>query len=81
MTAPRKTLYQDLVAAGVEVSSHESDLYFPVTEASMEILSRHPLEKENSTRFLHNVTYAHWVDVPFAYDPWWEKRLGKGETK
>jgi hypothetical protein len=72
-----KTLYQTLKEAGIETDSHESDLYFPVTEASREILSRFPLQKGNATTF-RNEAPPHvgerWYDVPFAFDPFWQAR-------
>jgi hypothetical protein len=69
-----KTLYQTLKEAGIETDSHESDLYFPVTDASREILSRFPLQKSNATTFSNEApphVGERWYDVPFAYDPFW----------
>lgn len=68
------SLYTDLVAAGIEVSNWQSDLYFPVTEEAREILSRHPLQKANATTFTCQITRQRHYDVPFAYDPYWEAR-------
>lgn len=59
------------------MSSHESDLYFKATPESLAILERYPIQKSNAQRFRNkrppNVGES-WVDVPFAYDPWWEAR-------
>lgn len=79
-----KTLYQTLVDAGVEISNHESDLYFPVTKETTQILDQFPLQKGNATTFANqrppNVGQR-WYDVPFAYVPWWEHRMRqKGVT-
>ena len=68
------TLYQEIVAAGIPIGCHESDLYFPVTEQSREILARYPLQKGNATTFINQVEGGRWYDIPFAYDPWWESR-------
>lgn len=69
------TLYAALVAAGIEISNHESDLYFPVTPESKAILARFPLQKSNAKAFRNeappNVGQL-WYDVPFAYEPFWE---------
>lgn len=72
-----KTLYAELVAAGIPVAHHESDLYFPITEQTRAILEKYPLEKGNATTFTNQVEGGRWYDVPFAFIPWWEKRAGK----
>lgn len=68
------SLYTDLIEAGIDVSNWQSDLYFPVTDKSREILSRHPTQKSNARTFRNNVTGKTCYDVPFAYDPYWESR-------
>jgi hypothetical protein len=67
------TLYQALIAAGVECSNWQSDLYFPVTEKTTEILSRFPLQQSNSSTFKSNINGELSYDVPFAYEPHWSK--------
>ena len=73
------TLYQDLMDAGIEVANHESDLYFPDTEPARTILAKYPREADIATRFTNsrppNVG-ERWVDVPFAFLPWWKARTG-----
>lgn len=66
------TLYTDLIEAGIEVSNHESDLYFHVTPESTEILKRYP--NLWRTWFTSNIDKRHMYDVAFAYDPFWERR-------
>jgi hypothetical protein len=68
------TLYEDLKAAGVQIASHESDLYFPVTPESRTILNRYPVQLANATTFVNQVEGGRWFDVPFAYLPYWEKK-------
>ena len=70
------TLYQELVHAGLPVSSWQSDLYVEVTDVSRDILSRHPVQKSNATRFTSQTDGKPMFDVPFAFDPYWETRLG-----
>ncbi len=67
------SLYSDLLAAKVEISNHESDLYFEISDVSNDILTRHP--EARPKRFLNQITYTMWYEVYFAYDPWWEKRM------
>lgn len=73
------TLYDELKAAGVEIDNHESDLYFPVTEATKAILAKpeHKAHRKIATAFLSNVTHTLWFDVPFAFEPWWERKAAQ----
>ena len=71
------TLYESIMLAGVPTSNHESDLYFPATKETWAILRQHPTEYHNSSVFRNNVDGAMWIDVPFAYTPWWEARATK----
>ena len=76
----KPTLYADLLAAGIPVANHESDLYFPATPESRAILERHPMQFSFATTFSNrrppNVGQR-WWEVPFAFDPWWEARRTK----
>lgn len=69
-----RTLYQALVSAGVPVDNHESDLYFQATKAALDVLKDFPTQQKNARTFVHRQLAQLWVDVPFAYDPWWEAR-------
>jgi hypothetical protein len=72
-----KTLCEELKAAGVEMLNHESDLYVPDTPEVRAILAKHRPEP-STTRGFTNQAPPHvgerWLDVPFAYDPWWEAK-------
>lgn len=65
------SIFQDVKAAGIQFSSHESDLYIPVTPETMELLKKHGLYAET---FTNQVEGGRWYDVPFAYEPFWEAR-------
>lgn len=70
-----KTLFQALQEAGIKIEHHESDLYFPVSEKSTEILNQFPLQEKNKTFFFNvNDDCKKWYDIPFAYDPYWESK-------
>lgn len=69
------TLYQSLISAGVPTDHHESDLYFPATPGALAILAQYPAEQAISTRFSHRVDGTSWVEVPFAYNPYWDAKL------
>ncbi len=67
------SLYSDLLAAKVDISNHESDLYFEINDVSTDILTRYP--EVRPKRFLNQITNTMWYEVYFAYDPWWCNRM------
>lgn len=67
------SLYTELVEAGLEISHWQSDLYVEVNATSKEILSRHALELSNAKIFRSEVDGKMLYDVPFAYEPYWER--------
>ena len=68
------SLYLELVAAGCVLDNHESDLYVEDTEAARAIIGRFPQEQGNLTSFTSQIDQKPWLDIPFAFDPWWERR-------
>lgn len=75
------SLYTELIEAGVPVSNWQSDLYFPRTVKTAEILRRHPLQKQSATIFRSQIDGSLNYDVPFAFDPFWEKRQNTDTLK
>lgn len=75
-------IYQQLLALGVPLDHHYSDLYAKKTAGSEAVIVSY--EFANSVRTFRNQQDGEiWYDIPFAYSPYWEKRLGrigKGET-
>jgi len=73
-------LYDALVAAGVPVDHHESDLYFRATPEAWAIYNTVRAAMNYigcaATTFFSQVDGKLWVDVPFAYSPWWRRRTG-----
>lgn len=67
------SLYTELVEAGLDISHWQSDLYVEVNVTSREILARHDLERSNATTFKSAVDGKLMYDVPFAYEPYWDK--------
>ena len=48
----------------------------PDTAQVREILARYPLQRGNATCFTNQApphAGERWIDVPFAYDPFWER--------
>jgi len=68
-------IYQDMKDAGVEMDSHESDLYVPVNETTRAILAKYPTQSRSI--FHCNIDKQLWFDIPFAFLPFWEKRTVK----
>lgn len=69
------SLYTDLIDAGVQCSSHQSDLYFPVTDKTVAILAKYPKQKSITYTFRSNIDGVLCFDVPFAFDPYWENKF------
>lgn len=69
-----KPIYEQMVEAGVEIASHETDLYVPVNETTMRILRDYPF-RSSVTAFTSQIDNKRWFDIPFAYLPAWEQRF------
>ncbi len=67
------SIYTDLVAAGVPVENHRSDLYAKVTPESRAILATYE-HRRSVTVFVSQIDREPWYDIPFAFDPFWERR-------
>jgi len=68
-----KSLYEQMRDAGLIVGNHESDLYVLNRERTHKILEEHPSHKKNASSFISQTGEGHCLDIPFAYDPWWNK--------
>lgn len=69
------TLYQTLDQAGLRIESHESDLHVERTTEAFKIIKSFPLHYKNCSTFIEilpNKMRKFWLDVPFAFDPFWE---------
>jgi len=71
-----KTLYEECVEAGFDLDHHESDLYIKDCTAARALLSRrggHYFET-----FISQIDGSMWLDVPFAYQPFWDAKTKAG---
>ena len=70
----KKTIYKKAVAllAKEEIDNHESDLYLKKTEISFKLIKEYKF-KSSVREFYSNIDHQLWYDIPFAYDPFWEK--------
>jgi len=65
------TLYETLKAAGAEIDSHESDLYVKHSEEVWKIVKA---SGQEFVFFTDNIHREQWIEVPFAFDPYWEAK-------
>lgn len=65
------TIYQACVKAGLQIDSHESDLYILATPESRALLREH---KISYTWFVSQIDGQTWLEVFGAFDPFWGKR-------
>jgi hypothetical protein len=68
------TLYRDIIDSGIEMDSRESDLYFKASDQTRKILAKYPICEKIAVPFTNEITKELWIDVPFAYDPFWERK-------
>ena len=66
------TIYEQLKAAGVPTDSHGSDLYAKKTPESEAIVRAYEFRGIVKT-FIDNIEKTLWYEIPFAYDPFWER--------
>jgi len=73
----QKNLYHELKEAGCEIDNHESDLYVKDTDKSRKIITKHGLKFDGWTvqGFRSQIDGERWFDIPFAFTPYWDKRL------
>lgn len=65
------TLYEQLHAAGCQIDSHASDLYVMSTPRAREIVRASGWQR---SFFVSDIDGKVWIEVPFAFDPWWHAR-------
>ena len=64
------SLYKDLVRAKIPTDHHESDLYVLDTPEARETIKKYGYKFKTFTSCSDG---KRWIDVPFAYEPFWEK--------
>ena len=75
-----ESIYEDLKAAGVPMDNHESDLYAKVTPESSAIVAKYEW-KDNVKIFTSQIDHLQWYDIPFAYSPWWQRKMEKNKKQ
>lgn len=67
------TLFEEIKVAGIKYNHWYSDLYIPNTPQVREILSRHRQHLRLTSAFIDQIDGENWLDIPFAYEPFWGK--------
>ena len=78
----KPSLYSRLLSAGVEVSNHHSDLYFPSTTATDRIVKESLDDNVLSSRprvFRSNIDGRLMYEAAFQFDPYWDARAPQQE--
>jgi len=68
---PTEPVYNALKEAGCQLDHHESDLYVEDTEKAREIIARYDLKAKP---FRSNIDQAMWLELPFMFQPFWDKK-------
>jgi hypothetical protein len=64
------SVYARLKAAGAKMDHHESDLYVKATPATIAMTAGYP----SRSFFTDSIDKERWIELPFAYTPFWEKK-------
>lgn len=67
-------LFMRIIEFGIPYENHASDLYIPKTEQNTKLIAVYEF-KENVTTFISQIEKTMWYDIPFAYQPYWSRRL------
>ncbi len=71
MTAEYSNPYKKLVAMGIPIDHHESDLYVLSTPESLQVVND---SGWSHTSFVSQIDNKLWLGLPFAYEPFWEPK-------
>ena len=70
-------LFEQIKARKIPFANHESDLYVMVTDESRKLIDAYQF-KCNVRTFVSNIDNKLWFDVPFAFQPFWDRRATSG---
>lgn len=73
MPAKHVDIHKEMVESGAEIDHHESDLYVRATPEVLEIAHK---SGWNWGTFVSQIDGKLWVEIPFGYWPFWERRGG-----
>lgn len=68
------SLYSKCISQGLKTDHYESDLYIEHSSKAAKLVNQYT---QNSILFIDNIDNKLWIEVPFAYTPFYEnKNLG-----
>ncbi len=70
------SIYEELLAAGLELDHRYSDLYVKDTPEARQIIASSKTHVKYS-RFLCERDHQFWLELPFQYDPFWQTNSNK----
>ena len=67
-----KSIYEQVIELNIEHDHYYSDLYIPVNDTTRDLVASygHTIDFEF---FSSNIDGKLWYDIPFSYDPYWQK--------
>lgn len=65
------SLFEEVISRGIPYEHHESDLYIPFTKETEKLVRNYNVSAE---RFISQIDGKVWFDIPFVYEPYWEKK-------
>jgi len=71
------SIFQQATVAGLEMGNHASDLHLKDTPEARAIIAAWEAEtgmSKSATYFTSDIDNTRWIDLPFAYDPFWGKQ-------
>ena len=69
-----KSVYDEMMAAGLVTGTHESDLYVKHCPEAKAIATRHGKTGALLTTFKNQVTGELNYELPFCFDPFWNNK-------
>jgi len=79
MEGKKMSIYEEMKAAGVEIDNHSSDLLVPSNAITRGIVARYEY-KGNVQGFKSAIDGTQWLEIPFAFDPFWSDAEKTVET-
>jgi hypothetical protein len=71
MSAEPRNPYAELMAIGAQIDHHESDLYVEATPETIKLVKS---SKWFYTTFRNQIDHKLWLEIPFAYLPFWDQK-------
>ena len=73
------SLYGLCKLAGLQMDHYESDLYVRESGEAWELINQYQRQHgfHTARRFIDSIDGDAWIEIPFAYQPWWDERAAQ----